>query len=88
MADVWIPALLQDLTGGQERIQLAGKTVRQVVDELEQQFPGMKDRLLEGDQLRPGIAVVVDGEISHLRLRHRLTDQSEVHFLPAIRGGC
>jgi molybdopterin converting factor small subunit len=30
---------------------------------------------------------VVDGEVSQLRLRHRLRDGSEVHFLPAISGG-
>jgi molybdopterin converting factor small subunit len=87
MAEVWIPALLQDLTAGQERVRVAGDTVRQVIDGLEEVFPGIRARLYDGDRLRPGIAVVVDGEVSQLRLRHRLRDGSEVHFLPAISGG-
>lgn len=87
MAEVWIPALLQDLTGGHERVRVAGDTVRQVIDGLEAAFPGIKARLVDGDRLRPGLAVVVDGEVSRLRLRHHLTEISEVHFLPAISGG-
>jgi hypothetical protein len=31
--------------------------------------------------------VVVDGRVSNQRLRHRLIESSEVHFLPAIGGG-
>jgi len=87
MADVWIPALLQDLTGGQNRVQVAGETVGQVIDQLDQAYPGIKARLLDGDQIRAGIAVVVDGEVSRLRLRHHLEDASELHFMPALSGG-
>ena len=87
MPVVWIPALLQDLTHGQQQIELPGETVRQVIDNLERRYPGVKERLLEGDRLRPSIAVAVDGEISPMRLRHRLQEGSEVHFLPAISGG-
>ena len=87
MVDVWIPALLQDLTRGQQRVQIAGETVRSVIDQLDLQFPGIKARLMDGNQLRSGIAVVVDGEISSLRLRQRLTENSEVHFMPALSGG-
>jgi molybdopterin converting factor small subunit len=29
----------------------------------------------------------VDGRVSSQRLRHELTETSEVHFLPAISGG-
>jgi sulfur-carrier protein len=87
MADVWIPALLQDLTGGEQRVQVEGETVREVIEALDRRYPGIKARLYEGDRLRAGIAVVVDGEVSRLRLRHRLNEQSEVHFMPALSGG-
>ena len=87
MPMVWIPALLRDLTGGQERVTVPGETVRQVIEHLEARFPGIQSRLLEGDRLRPGLVVVVDGEVSRERLRHRLTETSEVHFVPAISGG-
>jgi sulfur-carrier protein len=87
MPVVWIPALLQDLTGGVERVVLPGENVRQVIDQLEARYPGIKARLVEDDRLRPAIAVIVDGSASHQKLRHKLEETSEVHFLPAISGG-
>ncbi len=87
MPVVFIPALLRDLTGGVESLEVPGETVREVIDRLEARYPGVKERLYDGDRLRPGIAVAVDGAISRQRLRHRLEAGSEVHFLPAISGG-
>jgi molybdopterin synthase sulfur carrier subunit len=87
MPVIWIPALLRDLTAGEERVTLNGDTLRQAVDELEEHHPGIKVRLLEVDQLRPDISVVVDGTVSHLRLRQPLSENSEVHLLSAIHGG-
>jgi len=87
MAEVWIPSLLQPLSGGVQKVSLPGKTVRQLIDNLEQQYPGMRERLLDGDRLRASISVVVDGEISQEKLRHKLEEDSEVQFMPAISGG-
>ena len=87
MPAVWIPALMRDLTGGQAVVRLSGQTVRQVIDELEDRFPGIRDRLCNEDGLRPNIVVIVDGTVSHRRLRQALSEDSEVHFLPSISGG-
>lgn len=87
MAVVFVPALLRDLTGGVDSVTLPGQTVREVIEQLDDRCPGVKARLMTGDQLRPGIAVVVDGAVTRRRLRHRLEENSEVHFLPAISGG-
>jgi molybdopterin converting factor small subunit len=87
MPVVWIPPLLRNLSGGQESLVVPGSTVRELIDQLEMLCPGIKERLLQGGALRPGIAVVVDGAVSQRRLRHALTETSEVHFLPSISGG-
>jgi molybdopterin synthase sulfur carrier subunit len=87
VAEVWVPALLRDLTGGQERVSAAGETVRQVIDALEERYPGMRERLCEDGRLRGNIALVVDGAVSRQRLRQKLRADSEVHFVPAIGGG-
>jgi molybdopterin converting factor small subunit len=79
--------LLRDLTGGVESVQVPGESVRQVIEALEARYPGIQARLYDGDHLRPSIAVVVDGVVSSQRLRHRLTETSEVHFMPALSGG-
>lgn len=84
---VGIPSLLRDLTHGQRLLSVDGNTVQQVVENLEILYPGIKERLCDGDQLRPSIAVVVDGHTSTLKLRHRLKGSSEVHFVISISGG-
>jgi molybdopterin converting factor small subunit len=87
MVTVHIPALLRELTAGQRQLEIEGTSVREVLDNLERKFPGIKDRFLEGDHLRPDISVAVDGEISPLGLLERVQSGSEVHFVAAIRGG-
>ncbi len=85
--EVWIPALHRDLTGGVERVTQAGSTVREVVERLDVRFPGLAERLCDGDRLRPGIQVAVNGVVESKGLRVRLAEASEVHFVPAIGGG-
>ena len=87
MATVFIPPLLRNLTEGKSKLTVAGTSVREVIIELDRRYPGIQARLCEGGQIRPGMAVVVDSLVSTLGLRHRLTETSEVHFLPAIKGG-
>lgn len=87
MPVIWIPALLRDLTGGQEQVAVPATTVRQAIDELETLHPGLKTRLIDDGQLRLDFSVVVDGTVSHLRLRQPLLEDSEIHLLPAISGG-
>jgi len=37
--------------------------------------------------LRANFVVVVNGTVSRMRLRHKLDEDSEVHFVPQISGG-
>ena len=84
---VGIPSLLRDLTNGQKSLSVEGATVQRVIENLEDQYPGIKERLCDGDRLRPSISVIVDGYTSTLKLRHRLHESSEVHFVISISGG-
>lgn len=87
MAIVVVPALLRALTGGQERVAVTGRNVGQVIDDLERQFPGFRDHLLQLGELKPSIAVSIDGEMGTGGLLDRVKDSSEVFFIPAIGGG-
>ena len=87
MARVWIPPLLRDLTGERETVTVPGANVGQVIEALEQQFPGVRGRLCQDGALRPGLAVIVDGQVGRLGLLETAGPDSEVHFLPAIGGG-
>lgn len=87
MPTVFVPPLMRTLTNGIDRVEVPGTTVRQVLQALNAQYPGIQDRLCAGDELLPGIAVAVDGHMSSLGLRQKVQPTSEVHFLPAIGGG-
>jgi sulfur-carrier protein len=84
---VFIPPLLRDLTGGVAEVEMAAATVRQVVVALEARFPGVGERLCAGDDVRPGLAVAVNGALSTRGMLQKVPDGAEVHFLPAIGGG-
>jgi molybdopterin converting factor small subunit len=87
MPTVWIPSLLRDLTGGRETVPVAGASVGEVIAALEQLHPGIRQRLCDGDSLRPGLAVFIDTEAARLGLAQPVGPSSEVHFLPNIAGG-
>jgi len=87
VAKVYIPTLLRNLTGGSAAVEVDGATVGQVVERLEQLYPGIRERLLDAGRLRPNISVAVDGEISPMGLLERVEPSSEVHFVAAIQGG-
>ena len=87
MAIVWIPPLLRDLTGGSDTADVPGANVGQIVEALEQRFPGVRARLCPGGVLRPGLAVNIDGVVARFGLLESVAAESEIHFLPAIAGG-
>jgi len=87
VATVWIPSILQELTQGQTTVDVPGSNVRQVIQNLEAAYPGLKDGLMEDGSLRPDIAVAVDGELTRLGLLETVKEDSEVQFMPAIAGG-
>lgn len=78
---------MRKLTGGEANITLSGATVREVIDNLESRYPGMKERLCEEGRLKPGIAVYINGLLTRGSLLQRVNVDAEIHFLPAIGGG-
>ena len=86
MAEVWIPPRMQVLTEGQKTVQVAGATVRQLINNLEERFPGMLEWLHDEETAYPipEVAVILDGEASQLGMLERVREDIEVHFLPAI----
>ena len=87
MATVFIPSLMQKLTGGENRVQVEGSSVRRIVDNLDKAYPGIKERLVENGRIKSNISVAIDGEVTPLGMLGKVGEDSEVHFLPAIGGG-
>jgi molybdopterin converting factor small subunit len=84
---VFIPPLWQELTGGLPSVEVRGSTVRQAIDNLEKACPGIRDRVLDGDRLRPNVRVAVNDRMAAQGLRQRVSPSSEIHFIAAISGG-
>ena len=87
MATVFIPSLMQKLSDGSHRVEVEGSNVRQIVDNLDAQYPGFKERLVEDGRIKGNISVAIDGEMTPLGILGKVGENSEVHFLPALGGG-
>lgn len=87
MVKVTIPSLMRDLTGGEVEVSVPGRSVQQVIEALDAQYPGVKHRLCDGDQLAGTLVVSIDGRISRLGLFQPVKEESHIRFLPAIEGG-
>lgn len=87
MVNVFIPALLRKLTGGKDRTVATGATLREIINDLERQFPGFRDRVVENGDLAGSIAVSINSEVITGGLSEPVPTESEIHFVPAIAGG-
>jgi molybdopterin converting factor small subunit len=87
MPIIFVPSLMQKLCNGEQKLIIEGANLRQVIDNLDLQYTGFKDRLVEDGKIKPNISVAVDGEITPLGMIQRVNTNSEIHFLPAISGG-
>ncbi|HUO03833.1 MAG TPA: MoaD/ThiS family protein [Candidatus Binataceae bacterium] len=87
MATVVIPSLLRKFTGGAERVAADGATLRELIRTLNARFPELTGDLVENNEIRPSIAVSVDGEIATSGMLEPVRPDSEVHFIPALGGG-
>jgi molybdopterin synthase sulfur carrier subunit len=87
MPTVVIPSLLRKFTEGLERVEVQGSTIREVVQNLGRRFPGIDKQLLEDGDIRPSVAVSIDGEVATGGVLDAVGEHSEVHFIPALGGG-
>ncbi len=89
MATVRIPTPLRTLTGGEESVQAQGANVRALIEDLEKNHPGIKDRLLDDKGVRRFVNIYVGEEdIRFLDgLDTPLQGNEEISIVPAIAGG-
>lgn len=89
MITVRIPTPLRTLTGGNEQVEVNGATLREVIDTLEKQHPGIKDRLLDEKGVRRFVNIYVGDEDARFLdgLETKLTSGTEISIVPAIAGG-
>ena len=86
---VRIPTPLRTLTGGNDEVKAAGATVAALIDDLEKNHPGIKDRLLDEKGVRRFVNIYVGEEdIRFLEgLKTELKGGEQISIVPAIAGG-
>ncbi len=87
---VRVPTTLRTLTAGASEIAVEGKTVGEVLDQLEGVHPGFKDRLLDGDgELRRFVNLYVADDDVRFRegLATAVAQGDTVSIIPAVAGG-
>ncbi|MDD5086086.1 MAG: MoaD/ThiS family protein [Candidatus Omnitrophica bacterium] len=87
---VRIPAPLQKLTQDKAQVEANGSTISELIEDLNRQFPGFKDRLCDTQgKLRRFINIYLNQEdIRFLKMEVTKTkDGDEISIVPAIAGG-
>ena len=87
---VKIPTPLRRLTGQQDKVSVEGDNISAVVENLEKQFPGIRERLCDDTGgLRHFVNVYVNGEdIRYIDGIQTVVDNGdEVSIVPAVAGG-
>jgi sulfur-carrier protein len=75
-------SLSKQFTSGASEFEIPASSIRKLIRELDSRYPGL------GAQVEGGfLSVAIDGEIHQDAFLEELQEDSEVAFLPAIRGG-
>ena len=88
-ATVRIPTPLRKVTNGEDKASVEGNTMSEVVEALENQFPGLKDRICEPTgELRSFVNVYINGEDIRFvdGMSSSITSGDEISIVPAGAG--
>jgi sulfur-carrier protein len=87
--EVRVPTILRTYTDGEKSVTGEGGSLAELIDDLESRHPGIKDRLIEGSDLRRFVNVYVNDEDVRFTggLDTSLGDGDQVVILPAVAGG-
>ena len=89
-ATVRIPTPLRKVTNGEDKASVNSGTLKDVMESLEQQFPGIKSRICEDTgELRSFVNVYINGEDTRFMdgMGSSVASGDEVSIVPAVAGG-
>lgn len=87
---VRIPTPLRRMTGGADKVELEVSDLAQMIERLETDYPGFKERLLDEDgELRYFVNIYVNGEDIRFDqgLKTGIKSGDEISIVPAVAGG-
>jgi sulfur-carrier protein len=86
---VSVPTILRTHTGGEKRVSASGDTLKAVIDDLEANYSGITERLVDKDKLHRFVNIYVNDEDVRFSggLDTTISDGDSVTILPAVAGG-
>ena len=87
---VRIPTPLRKVTNGQDEVEANGENVKAILEDLEANYPGLKERICEEDgSLRKFVNLYLNDEDIRFgdNLASSVKDGDELSIVPAIAGG-
>jgi sulfur-carrier protein len=86
---VRIPPVLRPEAGNNRHVEAGGQTVREVLESLVSEYPSLRNRIFEGDDLPQFLNVFIDGTDVRLNegLETAVSPDATVILLPAVAGG-
>ena len=87
---VRIPTPLRKMTNGQSKVEVDSAVLGDLVEKLNSEFPGFKDRLVDEEgELRYFVNIYLNGEDVRFMegLKTATTDGDEISIVPAVAGG-
>ena len=86
---VSIPTILRTHTGGEKRVAADGATLSAVISDLEANYSGISDRLMDNGKLNRFVNIYVNDEDVRFSggLETAISDGDSVTILPAVAGG-
>ncbi|MCW2799185.1 MAG: molybdopterin synthase sulfur carrier subunit [Aeromicrobium sp.] len=87
--EVRIPTILRTYTDGERVVESGGATVAELIDQLETDHVGIKERLIENAEVRRFVNIYVNDEDIRFTggLATPVADGDTVVILPAVAGG-
>lgn len=87
---VRIPTPLRKLTNGSDEVAAEGRNISEIIENLESNYPGLKERICETDgKLRRFVNIYLNDEDIRFKknLDTELKENDELSIIPAIAGG-
>ena len=87
---VRIPTPLRKITGGKDEVTAEGANVSEIIDDLEKNYAGLKERICEPDgNLRRFVNLYLNDEDIRFmdNLETKISESDELSIIPAIAGG-
>jgi MoaD family protein len=86
---VSIPTILRTHSGGEKRVTASGRTLKDVITDLESNYSGISERLLDDGKLQRFVNIYVNDEDVRFSggLATEISDGDSVTILPAVAGG-